>query len=202
MELYGSLTSPFVRACRIAAIELDLRDVKLVPTTVKPTEPNRAFGDAINPLRRVPAFDTGSGEILADSRVIIDWMNTFARGQIIPTDASARIAALNRLAIVSGATEALVLAMYENALRPEAKRWPEWTDDQIDKATSALDWIEARIGDYGNAFDIAAIGLVCLVGYAQFRFGHIYWLEGRPGLAAFIRETSVRASVATTAPPK
>jgi glutathione S-transferase len=202
MELYGSLTSPFVRACRIVAIELDLRDVKLVPTTVKPTEPNVGFGEAINPLRRVPAFDTGAGEVLIDSRVIVEWMNVYARGQIVPTDANARIGALNRLAVVSGATEALVLAMYEMNVRPEAKRWPEWTDDQIDKARSALDWVEARIGAYSQSFDIAAIGLVCLVGYAQFRFGKDDWLQGRPGLAAFMREASRRPSVSSTAPPK
>jgi len=45
MKLYGSLTSPFVRTCRIAAIELGLeRDVVLTPTVVRPTQPNRDFG--------------------------------------------------------------------------------------------------------------------------------------------------------------
>lgn len=61
MKLYGSLTSPFVRTVRIAAIELGLgAQVELAPTVVRPTEPNRAYGDRINPLRRVPALETES----------------------------------------------------------------------------------------------------------------------------------------------
>jgi glutathione S-transferase len=201
MKLYGSITSPFVRTVRIAAIELGLDDeVELVATTVRPTQPNRDYGGAVNPLRRVPALETDSGDIFIDSRVIVEFLNKAAKGAIVPKGAAARIACFNRHAMFSGASEALVSAMYEMRLRPEERRWPEWTEDQIDKAQSVFDWAEARVADITEEFDLAAIALVCLIGYAGFRFPSTDWFKGRPQLKAFAEAASKRASVAQTAP--
>lgn len=201
MKLYGSLTSPFVRTVRIAAIELGLEgQMAFAPTVVRPTQPNRDFGAAVNPLRRVPALETDTGEIFIDSRVIVEFLNKAAKGAVVPKGAAARIACFNRHAVFSGATEALVSAMYELRLRPEERRWPEWAEDQIDKAQAVFDWADSRIDDVAAEFDLAAIAFVCLIGYAQFRFSSIDWLAGRPAVAAFAAEASKRQSVETTAP--
>lgn len=200
MQLYGSLTSPFVRACRIAAIELGLDDVlELVPTIVRPTEPNVAYGKTINPLRRVPALQSEDEDIIVDSRVIIEYMNERAAGAIIPREPIDRIRSLNRHAICAGATEALVSAVYENRLRPEEKRWTAWADDQVFKAQAALDWCEARVNDF-SSFDIGSIALVCLLGYATFRFPQMDWLHDRRNLKAYLESVSSRKSVVDTAP--
>ncbi|MBY0420834.1 MAG: glutathione S-transferase, partial [Parvularculaceae bacterium] len=169
MILFGSLTSPFVRACRMAAIELGLEGVvEFEPTFVRPTQPNKDFGQSINPLRRIPALQTEDEDVIIDSRVIIDYMNERASGALIPRDqVSDRLRCFNRHAICAGATEALVSAMYETRIRPEDKRWAAWSDDQIDKAQSALAWCETHADEF-ETFDLAAIGLVCLIGYAQF----------------------------------
>ena len=201
LTLYGSLTSPFVRAVRIAAQELDL-PVTFEDTVVKPTQVNRAYGDAVNPLRRVPALRTETGEVIVDSRVILEYLNAKAGGALIPADPAARVARLNLHAVVAGATEALVLAMYESVLRPEERRWPEWIDDQINKAETTFDWVEARVDDYAAAFDVAGIGLVCLVGYADLRFPDRNWLADRPRLTAYMDSVADRSSVADTQPPK
>ena len=202
MKLYGSLTSPFVRAIRIAAIELGLEgDIEFAPTVVKPTEPNREFGAAVNPLRRVPALATDSGEVFIDSRVIAEFLNKAGKGGIVPRGAAARIACFNRHAVFSGATEALVSAMYEQRVRPEELRWPEWRADMIDKAQAALDWAEERLGDMPKDFDLGNIALVCLIGYAQLRFPEVDWMASRPRLAKFWTKAQKRKSVAATAPP-
>lgn len=199
MRLYGSLTSPFVRTVRIAAIELGLdSQMEFAPTVVRPTQPNRAYGAAVNPLRRVPALETEAGDVFIDSRVIVEFLNKAAKGSLVPKGASARIACFNRHAVVAGATEALVSAMYELRLRPEERRWPEWASDQIDKAGAALDWAEAHHADLTADFDLAAIALIALIGYAQFRFSFADWLDGRPNLAAFSAAAGLRASVAAT----
>ncbi|MDZ7627190.1 MAG: glutathione S-transferase family protein [Parvularculaceae bacterium] len=195
------MTSPFVRTVRIAAIELGLGDeVALAPTVVKPTQPNRDFGATINPLRRVPALETDDGVVFVDSRVIVEFLNKAAKGTVVPKGAAARIACFNRHAVFSGATEALVSAMYELRLRPEERRWPEWAADQIDKAHAVLDWAEPRMEVIGATFDLGAIALVSLVGYAQFRFGSEGWLMNRPHLAAFVEAAGKRHSVTETAP--
>lgn len=202
MKLYGSLTSPFVRAVRIAAIELGIESqVQLAPTVVKPTEPNRDYGGAINPLRRVPALETDDGEIFIDSRVIVEFLNKAAKGDVVPKGAAARIACFNRHAVFSGATESLVAAMYEARMRPENLRWPAWRDDLIDKAQATFDWTEARIEEMPGEFDLAAIALVCLIGYAHLRFGDIEWLAGRPKVRAFFERAMDRPSVSATVPP-
>lgn len=201
MKLYGSLTSPFVRAVRIAAIELGLdSQIEFAPTVVRPTEPNRDYGAGVNPLRRVPALETDNGEIFIDSRVIIEFLNKAAKGGVVPKGAAARIACFNRHAVFSGATEALVAAMYESRLRPEKLRWPEWIADQTDKAHAALDWAEKRFDDMPAGFDLGHIALVGLIGYAQLRFPDIDWLSGRPKVAAFYKQAMERRSVAETIP--
>ncbi|MEQ1931295.1 MAG: glutathione S-transferase family protein [Parvularculaceae bacterium] len=200
MILYGSMTSPFVRTVRIAAIELGLgARIELTMTVVKPTQPNRDYGTAVNPLRRVPALETDDGDVIVDSRVIVEYLNGLADGPLIPKDAGARIDCLNRHAIVSGATEALVSAMYEMKLRPEERRWKDWADDQIDKAEAVFAWADANIAEFG-AFDLSAIALVCLLDYTAFRFAHIAWLKKLPAVAAFANEATKRASVRDTAP--
>jgi len=202
MKLYGSLTSPFVRAVRIAALELGLdREIEFVATVVKPTEPNRAFGEGVNPLRRVPALETDDGQVFIDSRVIVEFLNKAAKGDIVPNGAAARIACFNRHAVFAGATEALVSAMYEQRVRPEKLRWPEWTADLVDKAHAALDWAEAELDDMPDEFELGHIGLVCLIGYAHLRFPDVDWLGKRPMLADYWEDAQTRASVKDTTPP-
>lgn len=201
MKLYGSLTSPFVRAVRIAAIELGLEsEVEFAPTVVRPTQPNRDYGAGVNPLRRVPALETNDGDVVIDSRVIIEYLCTLSNGVVIPAEPMARIDAFNRHAVASGATEALVSAMYELKMRPAEKRWPEWRSDQIDKAQAAFDWAGERTGAFGRAFDVGTIGLVCLIGYAEFRFPEIDWFEGRRRLQNFHKSAAQRRSVMETRP--
>lgn len=200
MKLYGSLTSPFVRACRIAAIELGLEGViEFEPTLVRPTQPNMDYGKSINPLRRVPALETEDGDVIIDSRVIIDYLNERGSGNLIPREAVDRLRCLNRHAVCAGATEALVSAMYETRLRPEEKRWSAWSDDMVQKAKATLDWADERADDFAD-FDLGSIGLVCLIGYAGFRFPQFNWLEGRRRLTAFTERAALRPSVADTIP--
>jgi glutathione S-transferase len=201
MKLYGSLTSPFVRAVRIAAIELGFGgEIEFATTVVRPTEPNRGYGEAVNPLRRVPALETETGDIIIDSRVIIEYLDRRAGGSLVPEERATRIACLNRHAVACGATEGLVSAMYENRLRPAERRWKDWADDQVDKAEAALDWAERRLSDFDSGFDLAAIGLVCLIGYAGFRFPDVDWLNKRAGLAQWSAKAHSRPSVRDTSP--
>lgn len=202
MKLYGSLTSPFVRAVRIAAIELGLADkLVLEPTVTRPTEPNRPYGAAVNPLRRVPALETDAGDVIIDSRVILEFLNAEAGGTLIPADAGARIDCLNRHAVAAGGTEALVLCMYEKNIRPAEYQWSAWLDDQLDKAGAALDWAEARTEVLGATFDLAAISFACFVDYGEFRFPEQNWMKGRPAFATLVEEWRTRPSVKETAPP-
>ncbi|MEO1310436.1 MAG: glutathione S-transferase family protein [Pseudomonadota bacterium] len=204
MKLYGSYTSPFVRKCRVAAIELGLKDaIAFEETAVKPTMPNVDYGSGVNPVRRVPALATEDAGVLADSALIVEYLDAKAGGgQLIPATGADRFRALNRAAIASGATDALVLAMYEGALRPQTYQWTEWRVDQMDKAHAAIVWFEVEMDPVEGAFDVGAIALGCFLGYADFRFGNIDWLAAAPRLKAWWTETQKRPSFEQTAPPQ
>ncbi|MGF1545567.1 MAG: glutathione S-transferase family protein [Parvularculaceae bacterium] len=200
MKLYGSLTSPFVRVARIAAIELGLADrVEFVPTIVKPTDRNDGYAST-NPLRKVPALELDDGTTVVDSRVVVERLNAEAGGAIVPAAGPERIDCLNRYAVVSGSTDALVLVMYETRVRPEALRWDAWVDDQVDKTKTAIAWCEERVGAFSADFDLGAIGLVAMLDYAAFRFPETPWLAETPALRRHMDDLGARPSVAETAP--
>jgi glutathione S-transferase len=93
LTLRSSPTSPFVRKVRIAASVLGLdREIMLEPAdTMSPSDSVRQQ----NPLGKIPALMLEDGTVLFDSRVILDYLDHRAGGgRIIPTDASARFAAL------------------------------------------------------------------------------------------------------------
>ena len=201
MKLFGSTTSPFVRTARMAAIELGLEErVEFVPTVVKPTQPNQAYGADVNPLRRIPALELDDGVVIVDSRVIVDCLNAIADGKLLPSQCPDRINCHNRYSIVAGATECLVSAMYENKIRPEANRWFRWFDDHIDKAHKALNWVEQHAAEFETSVDLSTLGLVSMIGYGQFRFPDIDWLDNLPKTKAIVASLSDRESVRTTVP--
>ncbi|MEQ1463829.1 hypothetical protein ABLW43_23770, partial [Salmonella enterica] len=50
-------------------------------------------------------------------------------------------------------------------------------------------------------FDISQIGLVCVLGYADFRFADCGWRKAYPKLDAFYAKAMERPSVKISAPP-
>ena len=203
MKLFGSYTSPFVRKVRAAAIELGLAgDIEFAPTVVKPTQPNRDYGADVNPVRRVPALKTDDAGVITDSALIVEYLDARAGGgKIIPASGPVRWKSLNRAAVATGGTDALVLAMYEAAIRPEAMQWTEWRVDQMDKAHAALDWFEGEVGAFGDGLDAGALALGCFIGYAQFRFPDVHWFHERSAVEAWWEAAKTRPAFAETEPP-
>ncbi|CAG0953807.1 partial glutathione S-transferase, partial [Gammaproteobacteria bacterium] len=90
MKIHYSVTSPFVRKCLVAANELGLRDrIELVGASAHPVTRDRGLV-AINPLGQVPTLVTDEGAVLYDSRVIVEYLNTLAGGDLVPEDPDAR----------------------------------------------------------------------------------------------------------------
>jgi glutathione S-transferase len=50
-------------------------------------------------------------------------------------------------------------------------------------------------------FDLVQIGLVCVLGYADFRFPHCGWRKAYPKLDAFHQKMLERPSVKISVPP-
>jgi glutathione S-transferase len=106
---------------------------------------------------------------------------------------------LRRQALGDGIMDAAVLTRYEQAVRPNELRWPQWVDGQFLKIRGALDALERE--NLGDVFDIGTISLACALGYLDLRFASEDWRKSRPRLAAWAADVGRRPSLAATAPP-
>jgi glutathione S-transferase len=207
MKLMHSPTSPFVRRVRAAAIELGLADqLELEPIQVAPGRQNAAYAKNVNPLRKIPALVLDDGKtVLVDSSVICEYLDNLAGGGgLLPAAGPARWRVLSQQAIAVGMSEAMVLARYETALRPEALRWGEWLSDQQDRLWSGLSWFEQRAEEAlalpRGCVDVSQLALACCLGYVDFRFAQLNWRARAPRISAWYQIIATRPSLATTDP--
>ena len=107
-------------------------------------------------------------------------------------------------ALGSGIADAAILCRYENVLRPEALRWPDWTQGQMKKIAGGLDWLESNLAVIGDAgasdVDLGQVAVACALGYLDFRFADMNWRVARPRLDGWFVEFSKRASMQRTMP--
>ena len=202
MKLWMNKLSPFARKARILAREAGIEDrIEEIDTVVSPVKANERLARE-NPLVKIPALVTDSGETLYDSGVICEYLDTLHRQRkAFPEPGPKRFAALRLQALTDGMLDAAVLTRYETAVRPEALRWKDWIDGQKQKVFGGLRALEGEVGAWGDEFGIVQIGAACTLGYLDFRFSDWEWRSGHPKLAAWFESVSRRPSVAATMPP-
>lgn len=136
MILVGQYDSPYVRRVAVSLrvlgfdYEHDTRSV---------------FGDfdsmrQTNPLGRIPSQILDNGEVLIDSAAILDWLDETvgpARA-LLPRAGPERRHALRLVALATGVMDKAVSSIYERAVRPAPRRWPEWVTRCRTQATGAL----------------------------------------------------------------
>jgi glutathione S-transferase len=200
MKLTFSPASPFARKVRIAAIELGLIDkIEFVPTTVGPGQPNEEYS-RITPLKKLPVLILDNGEVLLDSYVIVEYLDDLAGGgKLIPATGAMKWKVKSQHSLLQGMLDSMLLCRYENITRPQELRWKAWSDDYWSRAWSGM----ARFENdrLARPFDISQIGLVCVLGYADFRFPDCGWRKAYPKLDAFHQKMLERPSVKISVPP-
>ena len=201
MRLYHSQTSPFVRKVMVQILESGLADaVTIVPVSGTPIDPGTMPVDQ-NPLGKIPALVTDDGRALYDSRVISRYLDELSGAGLYPTGA-ALWDVLTLEATADGIMDAGVLMILESRVRPEEKRFADWTDAQWGKVTRALDAVEDRwIPSLSEPLNMAQIALGCALSYIDFRFGDRPWRAERPLLAAWHAAFSDRPTMQATRPP-
>jgi len=200
MKIFYAAASPFVRKCLVVAHELGLRErLELVPATAHPINRSATIV-AHNPLGKMPTLVIEDGTVLYDSPVICEYFNTLGNGQLIPSAGHARWRALVDQALADGIMDAAVLVRYEQAVRPESLRWPEWVTGQLQKVSSALAAIERQAATFGDRVDIGTIAMGCALGYLDLRFAALAWREQHPATAGWFERFSARESMNATRP--
>ena len=172
MILIGQYDSPFVRRVGVA--------LTLYGLTFE-HKPWSTFGDAdkirpYNPLTRVPTLVLDNGEVLIDSTVILDYVDSLvpAESRMFPVAEPARHQALKVATLGVHMAEKAVSLFYEKVLHKEAS--DVWTDRCRAQISGALEVLEAdragRKSDYwfgdriGHA-DIAVAAALRFIGDAH-----------------------------------
>ena len=201
MKLTFSAASPFARKVRIAAIELGLIDkIQLVPVTVKVGEPNEEYSK-ITPLKKLPVLILDDGEVILDSYVIVEYLNELAGGGLIPEYGPTRWRLKSDHSLLQGMLDSMLLCRYEDVMRPQGLHWKAWHDDHWNRVWTGMARFEARDDLLSGPLTIAQIALVCVLGYADFRFADCGWHKTYPKLERFHQKMLERQSVKISMPP-
>ncbi|MGB8399082.1 glutathione S-transferase [Bradyrhizobium sp.] len=203
MKLTFSPASPFARKVRIAAIETGLIDrIEFVAATVAPGQPNDQYARDINPLKKLPALILDNGEVVVDSYVITEYLDELAGGgKLIPTSGPTRWKVKSDHSLLNGMLDSMLLCRYEKMVRPQGLQWQAWADDHWNRAWTGMARFENAPDVASRPLDIVQIALVCVLGYADFRFADCGWRKAYPKLDAFHQKMLERPSVKISAPP-
>ena len=195
MKLFFSPTSPYVRKCLVSAHELGVAErITLVPGNAHPVNRDTTIIES-NPLGKVPTFIADDGTVLYDSRVICEYLDTHFGGTLFPREGAARWQALVLQSLADGMLDAALLARYEEAVRPEALRWSDWHNGQMDKVRTSLLSLEQAPAALQGRVDIGTLSLACALGYLDLRFDAWGWRTRFPRVAEWAAAFTQRASL-------
>lgn len=179
MRIHYSAASPYVRKCVAVALHhgLPLERVASNPHL----SPDHLLAD--NPLSKVPSLVTDEGLALNDSPIICEYLDHIGTGpKLFPAPGPARWKALAMAALADGILDAAVGRRLSSQF-PQDEGRQKYDARQKAAITRALDALEA--GELSGPLDIGKLGVVCALGYLDFRFGQEDWRGGRSKLAAF-----------------
>lgn len=199
MKLHWSPRSPYVRKVMVAAHELGLSDrLDCVRSLAAMSAPNPEIM-ADNPLSKIPALVLDDGQVLVDSTVIVEYLDSLAGGgRLLAAGGPARWETLSRHALAQGVIDLLILWRNERD-KPPAQQTQAWLDAFAVKVSATLDRFERILpGLDGKPFDMGHVAMGCALSYADFRFADLGWRAGRPGLAAWHDGFAARPSVLAT----
>jgi len=203
MKLIGSNTSPYVRKVRIVMAEKKL-DYDYVLEDVWSADTRIA---ATSPLGKVPCLVMEAGDVIHDSRVIVEYLDTLSPvGKLIPAVGRERAEVKTWEALADGILDAAILARLEATWsgRTKAQRCQAWIDRQLGKVDTALQAISKDLGDkpfcVGIHLTLADIAVGVALGYLDFRFPELCWRERHPNLVKLQDKLMQRASFVDTQP--
>ena len=198
MKLRYAPTSPYVRKVLAIAFESGIESrIERLPAMVWAPDTDIAKD---NPLGKVPALVTDEGEVLYDSPVICEYLDSLHEGpKLFPAAGAARWKALKLQALADGILDAAILRRLEGQ-RPSTQQSQGWLERQAAAVKRGMDALEEEAGRWRDTPTIGQIAAGCACGYLDFRFGQEDWRPARPRLAAWYARFAKRPSMQATAP--
>jgi glutathione S-transferase len=199
MKLYGSLTSPYVRKARVLLREKNLPCEFVVADAWAADSPI----PPLNPLGKVPVLALDNGEVLFDSPVIAEYLDSLKAPALLPAAGEARWQALRWEALADGILDAVVARFLESR-RPAAQQSAENIQRQEGKVARALEYAERHLGSgpwlLSDRFTLADLVVAVALEYTDFRYPHD-WRGRHPRLGSWHAGIGARPSFIETLPP-
>ena len=202
MQLLANNTSPFVRIVRVAMIEKGLH---VEPTIVDPWADDARLR-AANASTRVPTLITDDGTPLAESLLIVQWLELTRPSpdwpSLIGADATG---VLSRAGIAFGVIDAAVVTIITRKVTAPAV----FDDTPVGlrrrrSMAEGMERLEAIADRLAPAKAVTptldAICAVVVLDYLRFRFADAPWLPAMPVLDALSLRLGERDSFAQTIP--
>lgn len=169
--LHTSTTSPYGRKVRLAAAVLGLQEILKIDWADTRATEGSLYEQ--NPLAKVPTLMLENGDVVYDSRVALELLDTLAGGgKIIPTG-EARIPVLTKQAMADGITDAAIQAQIEKRNHSKEHWNTVWIDRQqgkVDRTLKTFNDTPLPAPDQTNGMpDCAQIALACSLGYLDLR---------------------------------
>jgi len=142
MQLIGYMDSPFVRR---TAITMEFLNISYVHRELSIFRDFEAFR-AINPLVKVPTLVLDDGEVLVDSGLIINFLETqVARRSLMPAEPAAYRAATQYIGTALVAMEKVAALICETGQRPAEWQYQPWIDRLQTQLEGAVGLMESAI---------------------------------------------------------
>lgn len=188
MTLYGSLPSPYVRRVRmlLEGMDYQFEEVNLYD------DAGRAAYAAVSPIKKLPVL-VDDGLTVYDSHVICEHLR---RKQGLP---ELPVEKLNLVTAIDGVNDSLVILFMGQRSGLEVSTDTLLFKLQLERIPDTLAWLntQAEQGAF-EAWDFAAISLIALLDWAEFR--NLQDFSPYPALLAARAAHQHRAVVAETYP--
>ncbi len=198
MRLFITINSPYARIVRVAAMETGL-DRRMDVEVVTVRDPKSALLP-YNPTGKVPTLRTESGEVLSETRIILEHLDTLHLNEKLLAqqyDLAGRADEGRIFGCLDG-----VSTWAREYRRPEPTRYLWLIEVEHARAARCFDAFERDRALLSDRVRLAQIALGCTIGFADMFCEGFDWRDGRPNLSAWYDEFATRPSMQSTIPKK
>lgn len=202
MILYSTTTSPYGRKVRICLLEHALEH-EFVAESLADSDSHVA---RLNPLGKVPLLQRTDGEVLFNSPMIVEYIDSLTARPLLPQAVEQRWRVQRWHALGDGIVDAVVARMLE-CRRNEHHQDQGTIDKQQGKIAAALAFASEQLNRRVSADDylcdgrltLADIAMAVALDYTDLRYPHD-WREQYPLLADWLTRINRRPSFTRTLP--
>ena len=198
MQIYYSRTSPYSRKVRMVVLEKKLQH-NVEELICNPFDEIPSLW-AANPLGKVPTLITDTGDVLYDSPVICEYLDSLTDEiQLIPSSGMARWQVRRWEALTDGILDSAYNIVMERRRSPENQS-QQWIQQKLKDITRAVHQINQDMKKIPENLSLAHLALGVTLGYLDFRLHDFAWRELGQSLANWYDAFVTRPSMIQTQP--